>query len=74
MSIYELHHKLHHSGFQSLGVYDLRLIADHSVTIYIDTFQNWIYFNDRTNKFYTRFDSVDSVLNFLQTYQPTKEG
>ena len=72
MSIYELHDKLHQLGFQSLGVYDLRLIEDHSTTIYIDTYQNWIYFYDRTNKFYTRFDSVESVKNFLQTYQPTK--
>ncbi len=74
MSIYELHDKLHDHGFESTGVYDLRLSADHSITIYIDTFQNWIYFNDRTNKFYARFDSVKSVLNFLQTYQPINQG
>ena len=74
MSIYELHDELHKFDFQSLGVFDLRLIADHSITIYIDTFQNWIYFNDRTNKFYARFDSVESVLNFLQTYQPINQG
>ena len=73
MSIYKLHDLLHELGFQSTGNFDLRCIKDHSVTIYIDTFQNWIYFNDRTNKFYTRFDSTESVLNFIQTYQPIKK-
>lgn len=73
MSIYELHDKLHKFGFQSKSTFDLRFIDNHSITIYIDTYQNWIYFYDRTNEFYARFDSVQSTLNFIQTYQPTNQ-
>ena len=30
--------------------------------------ERWIYFYDRKNKYYPRFDSIDELLTFLETY------
>ena len=68
MDIYELHNLLHQLNYQSVDSFTLRYIEDHSITIFIATWDRWIYFYDRKNKYYPRFDSIDELLTFLETY------